>query len=268
LKKHPWISISVILLFVALLVLLIIMVRPGKEPGKVEEKITERKKPPVPTISVAEKKKRFTKVIIPAVEHVYADLKKRYQRVNDEIAAGATIDDFPVLAKEYRAETTQELLMALKPHPKSIAIAQAAMESSWGTSRFFKEARNVFGVWSFSKNEPRLAAGEKRGNKTIWVKKYDSVEASIRDYYRTLARGDAFKEFRQLKMETDNPYLLVKKLDRYSEKGLEYGRELAEIIRFNKFYTYDEHPVTPLPEAQPEVQPATKAKASPSSGTS
>ena len=263
-KKHPWISISVILLFVALLALLIVMVRPEKEPEKVEEKITEKKKPAIPTISVAEKKKRFATEIIPAVEHVYADLKMRYQEIADEIAAGATIDDFPALAKEYRAETTEDLLMALKPHPKSIAIAQAAMESSWGTSRFFKEARNIFGVWSFSKNEPRLAAGEKRGNTTIWVKKYDSVEASIRDYYRTLARGAAFKEFRQLKMETENPYLLVKKLDRYSEKGIEYGRELAEIIRFNKFYAYDDHPVMP----QPEAQPATETKANPSSETS
>ena len=92
--------------------------------------------------------------------------------------------------------------MALKPHPKSIALAQAAMESSWATSRFFTEANNVFGVWSFNESEPRIAAGKKRGNKTIWVKKYHSIKASMQDYYRTLARGVAFSEFRKLKMET------------------------------------------------------------------
>ena len=129
--------------------------------------------------------------------------------------------------------------MALKPHPKSIAVAQAAMESSWATSRFTRVANNLFGVWSFDEDEPRVAAGEQRGDKTIWVKKYSSFEDSIRDYYRTLARGDAYKEFRQLKMTTDDPYALVKKLDRYSEKGAEYGKELSSIMKFNKFDKYD-----------------------------
>jgi Bax protein len=129
--------------------------------------------------------------------------------------------------------------MALKPHPRSITIAQAAMESAWATSRFFKEANNIFGVWSFNEDEPRIAALKKRGNKTIWVKKYSSVTASVRDYYYVMGRSVAFQEFRKLKMVTDDPLLLVKKLDRYSEKGAEYGHELTSMITFNKFYHYD-----------------------------
>ena len=85
-----------------------------------------------------------------------------------------------------------------------------------------------------------MAATESRDGKTVWVKKYASIEDSIRDYYRTLATGSAYKEFRELKMETDNPYKLVKKLHRYSEKGVEYGRELAEIISFNNLEVYDQ----------------------------
>ena len=129
--------------------------------------------------------------------------------------------------------------MALKPHPKSIAIAQAAMESSWATSRFFREANNVFGVWSFNEDEPRIAALKKRGDKTIWVKKYNTVEEAVYDYYRTLARSGAFAEFRQTKMITSDPFILVTKLDRYSEKGSVYGEELISIIKFNKFNNYD-----------------------------
>ncbi|MFT4928808.1 MAG: Bax protein, partial [Phenylobacterium sp.] len=71
-------------------------------------------------------------------------------------------------------------------------------------------------------------------------KKYSSVKASVRDYYRTLGRSDAFEAFRQLKMKTDDPLLLVEKLDRYSEKGAEYGHELTSIINYNKFQQYDE----------------------------
>jgi len=130
--------------------------------------------------------------------------------------------------------------LALKPHPISITLAQAAMESSWGTSRFFKEANNLFGIWSFNKKEPRIAASGQRGTKTIWLKKYSSVEDSVTDYYKNLGRSFAFKEFREEKMLSNNPYILVTKLDRYSEKGSKYGEELTSMMSYNKFLKYDD----------------------------
>lgn len=190
-------------------------------------------------MTVQDKKERFASIIVPVVNEVYADLMEQYQEVAKAVQAGADDSGLEALRREYKAASNEELLMALKPHPKSIALGQAAMESAWATSRFFTEANNVFGVWSFNENEPRIAAGKKRGNKTIWLKKYPSVKASMQDYYRTLARGAAFSEFRKLKMETIDPYALVKKLDRYSEKGKEYGKELSAIIQFNEFNSYD-----------------------------
>lgn len=194
----------------------------------------------LPKMTVQEKKARFKKLIIPAVNDVYAELMLQYQEVSESLAAGTNADKIENLKVEYKAQSDEELLMALKPHPRSIAIAQAAMESAWATSRFFNEAYNIFGVWSFNKDEPRIAAVKKRGNKTIWLKKYPSVKASVRDYYRTLGRSSAFKKFRQLKLQTDNPFSLVKKLDQYSEKGAAYGHELTSIIKFNKFTAYDQ----------------------------
>lgn len=193
----------------------------------------------LPPMTVQEKKSRFKSLIIPAVNNVYADLMKQYKDIQMTINKGDNSAKIKKLKIEYKATTDEELLMALKPHPKSIAIAQAAMESSWATSRFFREAYNIFGVWSFDENEPRIAALQKRGDKTIWVKKYSSIEASVYDYYRTLGRSDAFAEFRQTKMETSDPFILVTKLDRYSEKGSLYGEELTSIIKFNKFDSYD-----------------------------
>jgi Bax protein len=165
-------------------------------------------------------------------------LLAHYKDVASDIKAGNS-DQYEALKKEYRASNDKELLMALKPHPISITLAQAAMESSWATSRFFREANNIFGVWSFDENDDRIAAGEKRGDKTIWLKKYSTVKSSISDYYRTLARGRAFVEFRRLNLTTNDPYKLVKKLDKYSEKGALYGEELTSIIKFNKFYEHD-----------------------------
>lgn len=253
-KKYPFLSIGAIVLFFGLLMISDVWLRSEKK----EEKKTDVPKvsipeplvpevtpePLVPEISVQEKKAQFKATIIPIVKEVYSDLMQQYQEVSESIQAGDDIDKFATLRREYKVTNNDELLMALKPHPLSIAIAQAAMESSWATSRFFKEANNVFGVWSYNKNEARLAAVKKRGGQTIWVKKYDSVEASIRDYYRTLARGDVYKEFRILKMETNDPYELVKKLDFYSEKRGEYGKELSTIIRFNKFDAYDQQQIT------------------------
>ncbi len=190
-------------------------------------------------MTVQEKKARFKSLIVPAVENVYIKLMQQYQDVKTIIDAGKSNGDIEKLKIEYKASTDAELLMALKPHPKSIAIAQAAMESSWATSRFFRKAYNIFGVWSFDEDEPRIAALQKRGDKTIWVKKYDSIEDAVYDYYRTLARSDAFAEFRQTKMETNDPFILVTKLDKYSEKGSLYGEELTSIIKYNKFDNYD-----------------------------
>ena len=193
----------------------------------------------IPQMTVQEKKSRFKTLIIPAVNDVYAELMAQYQEISASIDAQKNSQQIEKLKVEYKATTNDELLMALKPHPKSIAIAQAAMESAWATSRFFREANNIFGVWSFDEDEPRIAALQKRGDKTIWVKKYSSVKAAVKDYYRTLGRSSAFKEFRELRMQSNDPFLLVTKLDRYSEKGAEYGHELTSIIKFNKFNKLD-----------------------------
>lgn len=193
----------------------------------------------IATMTVAEKKARFRSLIIPAVDKVHGKLMKRYLSVSEELKANPSSEEFEKLKTEYKAKNNTQLLAALKPHPKSIAIAQAAMESSWATSRFFRKAKNVFGVWSFDENEPRIAAGEQRGDKTIWVKKYSSVYDSVWDYYRTIARGDAYKEFRALNITSRDPHLLVTKLDRYSEKGAAYGEELSAIINFNRFNELD-----------------------------
>ncbi len=190
-------------------------------------------------MTVAEKKQRFRDLIVPAVQKVYSDLDAKYYKAKKIIDTKKPSAKIDTLMKSYSAKNHQDLLVRMKPHAKSVAIAQAAMESAWATSRFTRAATNLFGVWSFNKKEPRVAAGEKRGSKTIYVKKYSSIEASIRDYYRVLATGKVFAEFRAEKMKSNDPYKLVKKLDKYSEKGAEYGKELSSMIRYNRFYKFD-----------------------------
>jgi Bax protein len=190
-------------------------------------------------LTVTEKKSRFKKLLVPPTIKVYNELFDRYNRISKDINNSTNLEEIAKLKKEYKVKTDKELLIALKPHPISIVLAQAAIESGWGTSRFFKEANNAFGVWSFNKNEPRIAAGNTRSGKTIWLKKYNSIEDSVRDNYKNLGRSPFFKDFRKLRFISDNPHELVKKLTRYSEKGDEYGRILSSVIKHNNLEKFD-----------------------------
>ncbi|MDF1762793.1 MAG: glucosaminidase domain-containing protein [Oleibacter sp.] len=191
-------------------------------------------------MTVIEKKERFRELIVPAVDAVHKDLEKQYQEVSDLIDKDPESKKLEQLREQYNTKTNKSLLIAINPHPRSIAIAQAALESSWATSRFARQANNLFGVWSFNEDEPRLAARQKRGKTTIWIKKYDSIEDSIRDYYLILSKGKAYRSFKRLNMTTNDPEQLVTKLDKYSEKGAAYGVALMSVIRHNDFTQYDQ----------------------------
>ena len=197
-------------------------------------------KAPIKRISVSRKKKNFYTLFVPAIQNVHEELIYKYNRISKDINNTETLPEIELLKKKYKVTTDKELLMALKPHPQSIVLAQAAMESAWGTSRFFVEANNVFGMWSVDVNEPRIAAGVKRaGRKTIWLKKFTTIEDSIRAYYKLLATADAYTEFRELRLVSDDPHLLVKKLHKYSEIGERYGEELTKVIKYNNLTKYD-----------------------------
>jgi len=241
-REVSWRNNSIALFF--LLAMLVLGYRFFTVPGTPQSEQSQAEQTPVVVppkpMTVQEKKQRFRRLLVPAVDSVYNRLQGQYQRAAKLLATDRGAQTIAALKQSYRADTDSELLAALKPHPRSVALAQAALESSWGTSRFFNEANNVFGVWSFNSGEPRIAASGRRGSKTIWLKKYASIEASVADYYRVLALGRAYQPFRTQRLLSDNPYELLTKLDRYSEKGAAYGRELSSVLSYNKFAKYDE----------------------------
>ena len=192
-------------------------------------------------MSVQTKKSRFYYLLLPPIKKVYAELEQQYLDTREDLNSSQHSEKIAKLKKSYAVKTDEDLLKALKPHPISIAIAQAAMESAWGTSRFFREAYNTFGMWNIDKNAYRIAAGEQReGSRTVWLSKYKTLEDSVRAYYKTLAKGKTYKEFRDVKMSTNDVYEMVKKLDKYSERGEDYTNEIASMIRYNKFTKYDQ----------------------------
>ena len=198
-----------------------------------------------PHMSVKEKKARFYALVVPPIQTVYEKLYSEYSGVKAVLQSGKKLTQaqhkvITILKKRYNVKSDTELLKALKPHPPSIAIAQAAMESAWGTSRFFREANNIFGMWNNNKNAKRIAASQKRGGKhTVWLSKYDSLEGSVSAYYKTLAKGKLYKKFREVRYHSDDVYLILKELNHYSERKEAYTQELASMIRYNKLTRYD-----------------------------
>ncbi|WP_457748197.1 glucosaminidase domain-containing protein [Sulfurimonas sp.] len=192
-------------------------------------------------MTVAQKKARFYALLVPPVEKVYAELEAEYENTKKDIQSHTNLKKIQALKKKYKAKSDKELLMRMKPHPQSITLAQAAMESAWATSRFFREANNVFGVWSSNKNQKRIAAGEKRGGtRTIWLRKFDTIEDAVRAYYLMMSRTRTYKEFRHLNYTSNDVYKIVKGLRNYSERKDEYVKELRSMIRYNKLTKYDE----------------------------
>jgi len=186
------------------------------------------------------KKRRFIRLVLPSIIKVHEEWQKRYERIAADIKNGTNKSEIDTLKAQYKATSDEDLLAKLKPHPVSIVLAQAALESSWATSRFFKEANNVFGMWSTNPNQKRIAAGEKRGGtQTIWLRKFDTIEDSVRAYYEMIATGGAYDDFRQLRLQYDDPYKITQGLDKYSEIGSDYADLLNQVIKHNHFTQYD-----------------------------
>ena len=197
------------------------------------------KKPKKKVITVNQKKKYFKDTIVPIATEVYNNLQKQYLKIKKHIQNGTNEGYIEALKIQYKAKTDEKLLQALKPHPISILLAQAAIESAWLTSRFSKDANNIFGVWSFNKKEPRIAATGLRGSKTIYLKKYKSLNRAVEDYYKSIAKSWAYKEFRRLRTTTNDPYELLPHLESYSEKKQKYTQMLKKVIAYNQFDRYD-----------------------------
>ena len=129
-------------------------------------------------LDVQNKKQAFINIMLPSILLAKHQLEEDRNKVlaleNKREPLSDEEERYLVnLKKDYKCHTSKELLLRLSTHPTSIVLAQAAIESGWGTSRFYKEANNVFGVWSYSENEPRIKAMEDREGKSIYVRKYD-----------------------------------------------------------------------------------------------
>lgn len=206
------------------------------------------------TIStVDETKERFINQVLPAIIIVKYQLdnqSKKAKRLIHKISIDKPLHKketiyIDSLMKQFRAKTYDNLILRMKPHPVSIVLAQAALESGWGSSRFAIEGNNLFGIWGSPKDKNIIKSLYNREENHIYVKKYLNVAESIDHYYLTLGRNNAYKQFRQMRSKEVDVYQLIATLDRYSERGEEYTKDLKKIIEWNKLEKYDSYTIDP-----------------------
>ena len=133
--------------------------------------------------------------------------------------------------------------------PVSLALAQAAKETGWGTSRFALEGNALFGQWTWSGEGLKPKDAEK--NEGHKVMKFNVLQASVRAYQRNINTHSTYKEFRKERAKLrDNgkpldSIVLSEFLNKYAETGEKYVEVLQQIIKQNNLKDFDDAKLLP-----------------------
>ncbi len=140
-------------------------------------------------------------------------------------------------------EKINKLLIRTGSVPISLILAQAAIESNWGASRFAIEGNNLFGIRTYSSKgmKPRQYSED---GKRFRVVVYKDLEASIRSYIINFNIGWAYKRLRKIRnaiYPNENPYILADNLTYYSIRRSDYIRAIKNVIVRNNFERFDKN---------------------------
>jgi len=145
---------------------------------------------------------------------------------------------FKEMMVKYDATSLKDLKIRLYPHPVSLVLAQAALESGWGTSNVFSKACNPFGIMSFSNDEPRRKFLIPDQKTEIYARCYSNINQAVEHYYLFTAKLTSYERFRKKRWERSTSTDLVKLLKSYHE-STDYSFLIESIIRKNEFEKYD-----------------------------
>lgn len=208
--------------------------------------------------------KLFLKSILPLAllsNATIADDRQRLKTMQDELASDATpsrrdrswLDDMvvqyridPAILDDDPANTISALLPRVDGIPASLVLAQAAIESGWGSSRFAHEGNALFGQWTFN-GEGMVPEGGQRHD-TNRVAAFPELLSSVESYMLNLNSHDAYDGFRTMRAQQRaagdalDGYTLATKLTAYSEKGGDYVTSLQSLM--------SQHDLTALRDAE------------------
>ncbi len=201
--------------------------------------------PDLGKLTVREFKEKFIAIVLPAVliaRHHMALERKQVMELSENESWSEMDSTFYLNQKlRFRASDITDLLNRMTTHPNSITLAQAAVESGWGSSRFFKEGNNLFGIWSYTAGEPRMPANESG----VYLRRYTDISGSIEDYFVMIGRAHAYRAFRRAKVQSQEVGQLLPHLKYYSQRGKAYINQLKLIIDQNDLTRYDHFQLDP-----------------------
>jgi Bax protein len=146
----------------------------------------------------------------------------------------------------YSKDDLRELLDHVDVVPASLALAQAANESAWGTSRFATKGNNFFGQWCFKKG-CGLVPESRDIDADHEVRKFNDVRESVFAYIDNLNSNNAYKTLRASRSDLRKNHepitglSLTNGLINYSERGLAYIEEIEGLINYNKLWRFNNH---------------------------
>jgi len=205
--------------------------------------------------NIKKRKNLFIKIILPLVikennnikidrKKLFSVLNKSKNTKNDNQWLKSKFKQYGVMNKDLST-----LKIRMDEVPVSMAIAQAAKETGWGTSRFAQEGNALFGQWTWSGEGLRPAGAD--DNSTHKVMKFRVLQASVKAYQRNLNTHSSYREFRGARAELRSQgkkldsLILCEYLDKYAETGKEYVKILQQIIRQNSLEDFDDAKLLP-----------------------
>ena len=201
------------------------------------------------------RKNLFIQIILPLIikenNYIKQDRKKLFSILNKNKNSKNEKRWLELKFKQYGVinKDVSTLKIRMDEIPVSMAIAQAAKETGWGTSRFAQEGNALFGQWTWSGEGLKPAGAD--DNSTHRVMKFKILQASVKAYQRNLNTHSSYTEFRGARAELrDNKkkldsMILSNYLDRYAETGKKYIKILQQIIRQNQLTDFDDAKLLP-----------------------
>jgi len=205
--------------------------------------------------STKKRKEFFIQIVLPLIlkenNNIRVDRKRLFSIINKSNNSDL---EKKWLAKKYKqygipSKDLSTLKIRMDEVPVSLALAQAAKETGWGTSRFALEGNALFGQWTWSGEGLRPKESDK--NEGHKVMKFNVLQASVRAYQRNLNTHSSYKDFRKARAELrDNgkpldSLILAEYLDKYAETGDKYVEVLKKIIAQNSLKDFDDAKLLP-----------------------
>ncbi len=206
--------------------------------------------------STQKKKNLFIQIVLPLIleenNRIKLSRKKLFNILNKNINTAAEKRWLNSKFKQYGVlkKDLSTLKIRMDEVPVSLAIAQAAKETGWGTSRFAIEGNALFGQWTWT-GEGIKPLGIDSDDATHKVMKFKVLKASIRAYQRNLNTHGSYREFRSVraKMRDNDEQLdsliLADYLDKYAATGKEYTKIIKQIIKQNFLKDFDKVKLLP-----------------------